>query len=262
MVRSQQISELTASFTSVSLNEMDRVRFMDRIDTKYLFAVNLLPVLLKRLNGDYFILQTSGIRIPSYKTLYFDTPDYLFFNQHVRNIPIRSKLRYRLYETTGDSFLEVKKKNARNRTKKWRIEHQYSTGNNFDKNATVFITDHIKINPDILIAVISNSFNRMTFIGRNFNERVTIDFNIRFSDALGAYVSLPFLGIAEVKRDVSGGDSKITGILRDLTARSTGFSKYCVGSVLLQPRDHANIIKPKVLLIKKIQNEFNKYDVS
>lgn len=259
MIHFQQLPELAGSFTSLSLDEIEKVRFMDRMDTKYLFPVNLLPAILKKMNGDYLILQTNGTRIPQYKTIYFDTPEYLFFRQHVRNIPVRNKLRYRIYESTGDVFLEVKRKNARNRTKKWRIENRYCDGASFDSEAKEFIAQHLGMGTNEFIPVLRNSFNRMTFIGKSFNERVTIDLNLSFTGMPGGNsLSFQFLGIAEVKKDTTDFNSRISAVLREISARPTGFSKYCVGSALVNKMENANSLKPKIILINKIENEFNK----
>jgi hypothetical protein len=213
------------------------------------------------MNGDYMVLDTNNNRSHAYKTCYFDTSDYQFFMQHVRNLPERSKLRYRKYESTGTTYLEIKRKNSKNRTKKWRVESAYPEGNSFNDEALAFISKHIDLDHSGLKPVINNSFNRITFVGRNYDERVTIDYNLNFSDMSGVNISLPFLAIAEVKRDGSAGSSSVAGILKHLSVRPTGFSKYCVGSVLLQERPKSNTLKSKLLLIKKIENESHKsYD--
>ena len=55
-------------------------------------------------------------------TLYFDTPDRQMYAEHQRGRKNRQKIRVRRYESSGVSFLEVKRKNNKGRTDKKRME--------------------------------------------------------------------------------------------------------------------------------------------
>ena len=78
------------------------------------------------LSNHYQVLEINNMRILPYSTTYLDTSDYLFYYQHVRGEFERYKLRYRKYEATNESFLEIKKKTNKGRTIKWRIENKLS----------------------------------------------------------------------------------------------------------------------------------------
>ena len=78
-----EFKSILDSFNSIRLEEMDNVRLMDRIDTKYLLPANRIPDLLKMMQPGYRVLEINKFRISSYTTIYLDTPDFTFFRQHV-----------------------------------------------------------------------------------------------------------------------------------------------------------------------------------
>ena len=103
-------------FAPIGLQEMDGVRLLDRIDTKYVFGDALLPALLELMQKDYRVLEVNGQRGTLYRTLYYDTADYRHFNDHQGDLHLRSKVRYREYVGSDLYFLEVKRKTGRGRT--------------------------------------------------------------------------------------------------------------------------------------------------
>ncbi len=66
---------------------------------------------------------------------------------------------------------------------------------------------------------------------------------------------LPFLAILELKREGFTGNTPVTNALKSFNLHPTGFSKYCIGSVLVRNMDKKNILKSKLLLINKLHNE-------
>jgi hypothetical protein len=78
------IQTLLDSFAPIQLIEMERVMLMNRAESKYLFAVSKLPVLLEELSEHYKILDIGTIRTFPYHTTYLDTYDSLFYTQQVR----------------------------------------------------------------------------------------------------------------------------------------------------------------------------------
>ncbi len=255
MILSKQIPETLASFSKISLEEMDSVKLMDRTDTKYVFSSFRLPQLLTNLNGDYRILEIGGERAFSYHTTYLDTPGYLFFNQHVTGKLARHKIRFRKYETSGITFLEVKKKTNRNRTVKWRIADDLPPDGTYSTAACEFIEKHIPYRPLDLKSVLISTFTRMTFTGTGISERVTIDWDISYSGREGKVAGLPSIAVVEVKKESFSERSRITEILKASAIYPAGFSKYCIGNALLNEQLRTNSLKPTILMINKIQNE-------
>jgi len=248
-------------FEPVGLDEICNLKLMDRVDKKYLFPVSLLHEFLPQLSLDYKILKIGCNRVSLYKTVYIDTPGMFFFNQHVTGKLERYKVRYRKYETTGTTFLEVKRKDNKGRTIKWRIEKEFME-NGLDNESELFVKEFVPHSTEGLIPVLSNSFYRIMLLGFETGERISIDFDLSFSDPSLNSVSLPFLAIAEVKRERGKGESPISTMFKDNLVRPSGFSKYCVGNAILHNIPKRGIVKPKLLTLKRIENEYNKYVAS
>ena len=255
------ISEIAGAldnFRPVSLEELDNSRLMDRIDTKYLISVDRVPELLNRMYGAYKVLEINDTRIFSYSTTYLDTADYLFFNQHVTGRTERIKVRYRKYNTTGKTYLEVKSKINGNRTIKSRIPHDLTPAIEPDIKASEFIAEHVPYKDLVLGPVLVNSFRRITLAGSDICERITIDTDLVYSDLSGKNTEFPYLAIIEHKRERLSNGSPLTGILKECNFHATGFSKYCFGAAIMIDIPRKNILKPKFLLINKIENEYHR----
>lgn len=240
----------------ISLNEMSTVRLMNRTDTKFVFSVSRLPGLINLIDGSYRVLEIEHLRTFPYITTYFDTPEYLFYNQHITGKLERYKIRYRRYEATGTSFLEIKKKTNTRRTIKCRIENNLLPGS-FDDSAVNFIREHSPINSMLIKPVIINRFTRATLIRLESKERITIDFNISFSEIThGRQIEMPYLTIVELKKESGTPRSPFNNLIKQLGIYPTGFSKYCIGSAILIDVQRKNRIKPKLLLLNSIENEY------
>lgn len=251
-----EITDILASFKSLKLEEMEKVKLMDRFDTKFVLPVSYVPALLAGMQDNYNVLEINGLRISSYNTVYLDTHDYLFFNQHITGRNGRVKIRYRNYLSTGVTFLEIKKKTKKNKTVKWRTENILS-GNKFDESAVKFITKHLPLNTEELKPVLFNTFNRITLASYDPAERITIDLDLAFSIPDGREKKLPLIAIAELKCEGLGSRSPFTSLAKSLSLYPTGFSKYCIGNAILYDHPRKNILKPKLLLINRIENEYN-----
>src|SRR5664279_3916770 len=114
-----EINNISGSFRPIALHEMDEVMLMDRIETKYIFSSKRLPELLDHLSLSYKMLDMNTVRSFPYHTTYLDTSDLLFYMEQVRGKLKRHKIRYRRYESTGVTILEIKKRTNKNRTIKW-----------------------------------------------------------------------------------------------------------------------------------------------
>ncbi|HNW57492.1 MAG TPA: polyphosphate polymerase domain-containing protein [Bacteroidales bacterium] len=242
-------------FHPIGLDEMDGVNFMNRTDSKYLFNVDSLPALIESASRSYRVLEINNSRTFSYNTVYFDTEDYYLYNQHVVGKLGRYKVRVRTYETSGASYLEIKNKTNKGRTIKSRIRKKSDTGINegkgYDFIHEIIPGDALKE----LHPMLSNRFTRVTLTNLEVRERITLDFNISFSCVNGKQVDMPFLAIAEIKRDKSSGLSPFYSEIKKMGIRETGFSKYCIGLSLLDDVPKKNVLKSKMLMLNKIKNE-------
>ena len=249
------LNDILESFVSVGLEDMGTVKFMDRVEIKYVFPTRRISDLLNLMDGRYKVLEINNFKFSGYNQTYFDTPEFLFYYQHVTRRHERNKVRLRQYESTGVTFLEVKKKTMKGRTIKWRIENTL-TGNASDGCANDFIHKHIPYLKDGLKPVLESSFKRITFAGFDVPERITLDLNLSFKGEKGEIAELPFLAIAELKCNGLGCRTPFAALMKKLSVYPTGFSKYCIGSTIVNDVPHKNILKPKLMQIKKFENEY------
>jgi len=247
------------AFQTVDLGSMDRVRLMNRIDTKYILSCNRLPEILNGLSDYYRILDINDIKCMPYETTYFDTEGFYHFRQHVTGNPVRYKIRFRKYASTGISYLEIKKRIGKCRTIKWRIQNSPAAGGKFDEEADNFLSTCIKWPVSDLKPVLFNSFKRITLVESRFSERATIDFGISFSDMSGNTVHYPFISVVELKREGLGNHSHLADTMKKFCIKTSGFSKYCVGVYSLNDIPSGNVLKGKISQIKKIEDEYYRY---
>jgi hypothetical protein len=240
-------------FNPIGLEEMNSVNLMNRIDSKYVFSVNKLERVLDVTKGHYHILQLDHQREFFYTTTYLDFPDLMFFNQHINGKFPRCKIRYRLYEHSGQSFLEVKCKTNKNNTVKERINYM-PIGETLDSTGTGFVKQFVQVDTSRLRPVLISRFIRLTLVGLKTAERITIDYNLSFEDNSGKIVRLPLVAIAELKRERLNKQSLFTRLIKEFKVRKTGFSKYCIGISMLYNLPKQNALKSKFLLISKIEN--------
>lgn len=84
-----------------------------RVDRKYLLADEAVSELLDAKPELWASEAIAGRTIQRYETEYFDTPELTLFHAARLQRASRAKVRVRHYLDTGDTFLEVKSRNAR-----------------------------------------------------------------------------------------------------------------------------------------------------
>lgn len=237
-------------FTKITLDEMNKVKLMDRIETKFLLTFDQLPAILDKIREDYFIVSIEGNIVSEYKTVYFDTDKLFFFNEHQRKRKDRFKVRFRNYVDSDITFLEVKhKKNGRVDKKRIEVENEVYSLNS--KNSTLLIEsnlDHLNLKEQL-----SNNYNRITLVSKHNIERVTFDFNVRFMSE-SAFHSLNNLVIAELKQEKLSRTSPIYRTLKKAHVKPYSVSKYCIGLIKTKGLENLkyNRFKKKLLQIEKI----------
>ena len=106
-------------FTAVGLADIGKAKFMNRVDTKFPLRSEVLwQNILPEITDDYYIVEINGLRLMEYRTVYFDTPDNMFYTTHHNGKLDRFKVRKRMYVDTGVAYLEVKHKTNKGKTKK------------------------------------------------------------------------------------------------------------------------------------------------
>ena len=236
-------------FNSISLKEMDGVKLLNRVDTKFVCSIVKLSDILKDLTEKYRILEINNQRIMSYRTKYYDTADFKMYNEHQNGKLNRYKVREREYIDSELNFLEIKFKNNKSRTLKTRIvrseKQKWFTNDEVD-----FLDCKSPFSSDELELKLYTTFQRITLT--NQIERVTIDFGLEFKNGNGNRGNIPFLAIIEVKQSKFSFNSDVIKVLKKHQVRPCGFSKYCIGTAIIYPNLKSNIFKSKLLLINKL----------
>ena len=244
------LSSALQRFHPITLEETDSVRLMNRMDTKFMIGVEQLDHLLKNLGTNYRVLEVEGMRINRYKTLYYDTCDFLCYRQHHSGKRNRFKIRKREYVESHVSFLEYKEKTNKGRTIKSRIKlGEVLDSLNERENAFIDERTHRHLNYE---PKLWNSFGRITLVDTTAGERLTIDSDIAFEMG-NRKAGVPELVIIEVKRDENSGSSDVLRQLKHQLVRPESMSKYCLGVALLYPELKSNNFKQKLLKIEKIK---------
>jgi hypothetical protein len=235
----------------ISLEEMEKVRLMNRVDTKYITLPENLNVFLTKIEGDYYVQEVNGKRFQTYQTLYFDTPDLQMFISHHNGHKQREKIRLRKYVGSNLAFLEVKDKNNKGQTLKTRLQlPEYKLCD--DENIILFLKTNAQFSIDRIMPHVETCYDRITLVNKEKTERLTIDINLVFSNTrTGRSRSLSEIVIIELKQEVNC-FSHTRGLLSSLQIRPVNMSKYCIGSVMTDPGIKYNRFKPKILRINKL----------
>ena len=238
-------------FAPISLAEMDSVKLMNRIDTKYIVSVERLADILSKAKKNYRILEIDDQREFLYRTTYFDTDDYKMYTAHQNGKLNRYKIRTREYVVSKIHFLEVKFKNNKGRTLKERVKRSEGALSFKDAEA-LFLKGAVPFSVDELTPKLWNKFIRLTLVHKKAQERITMDYNLSFKNEKGEEKELPRLSIIEVKQDKYTADSDFLQILKENHIYENRVSKYCIGSALLNPELKYNRFKEKLMIIDKL----------
>lgn len=252
------IEPVAGTIPPVSLEEMDSVKLLNRIDSKYVTDAGTLVSLLEDARAaGYRALETSGARVSPYTTVYYDTDALKMYLDHHNKRLVRQKVRTRVYENSGDAYLEIKRKDNHGRTRKKRTPIPPDELLSFagDAAACDYLARHSAYTADMLQPVLSTSFRRITLVNAAMTERLTIDTDVRFSNyRTGLGGSLKDAVIIELKQDGRYA-SRMKGILLDHRVKPLRVSKYCIAETLTDPTAKRNRFKEKVRSIEKIIND-------
>ncbi|GAB6012515.1 polyphosphate polymerase domain-containing protein [Viscerimonas tarda] len=250
------INDILKQIAPITLDEMKHIRLMDRVDSKFVAPVHLLPDLLENLILDFKLQTIVGKPFAAYTTQYLDTPDLRFFLMHQNGKLNRQKIRIRSYVDSNLSFLEIKNKNNKGRTQKIRVPVEQTHIETVEDLADEqdFLHTHALFDLENLEPVLANTFNRITLVNNRATERITIDWDLNFQNLLTGIEDSPEkLMVLELKQDGRTA-SDFHDILNRLHVKPSAFSKYCMGTVLTNPNVKYNRFKSKWTQINKLIN--------
>jgi len=259
------VIDILAQYEPISLSQMEGVKLMNRIDTKYAVPISILPHILQAAQSDYYAQEINGRRIATYDTMYYDTDSLDMYIRHHDRQLVRQKIRVRQYVDSALTFLEIKRKNNKGRTKKKRIvvpgfditadtssvlKHKKGA----DEPVTVksFIDAKSRYEWSEISPHLWTKFHRITLVNKAKTERLTIDMDLVWDNVVsGEAKTYPELVIIELKRD-GNVPSKMTDIMLAHRIHPFKISKYCIGTALTTPGIKVNRFKKKIRLIEKM----------
>lgn len=245
----QLIFRRVASLEPITLDQMSDIKLMNRTDTKFVTNKQTLARLLELTQGKYYAQFNNGEFVATYMTTYWDTDDHIYYMQHHNGRANRQKVRVRTYMDSDTTFLEIKTKNNHGRTKKKRIEVPSQRDL---RDSDDFLMHYAGRTLDTIHATVRNQFHRITLVNMGKTERLTIDFDVSFRNfETNIERGTDNLVIIELKRD-GNVFSPVLDLLRQLRVKPSGFSKYCIGSVMTNPNLKNNLFRPKLIRIRRL----------
>lgn len=245
------IENILDRFEPIRLEEMDKVSFLKRTDTKYVFHIKLLKDFLSAIPKHYRLLRIKDSGFQKYSTVYFDTSSFAMFHQHHNGLRNRFKIRTRQYLNTRLSFLEVKVKDNKGITTKERRNIE-GLNQNILKNEAPFLNKKSPFRSSEIEESIKIEFSRITLVNKKTPERITIDWNLSYSNKNnGKRIAMPNACILEIKKDLHTKNRDLDKILKTYKIYPSKFSKYCMGLSLTTPTLKMNRFKPLMNQLRK-----------
>jgi len=255
------LSDLSA-FSRSSLEESKAMAFLNRFDTKFVLRADGVAGFLDSIRNDYSVLQINDTIAQSYETVYFDTPDLLCFNMHHNKRANRFKFRTRKYLSNGKIFNEIKQKRNTGKTVKFR-QRRDGMEDILPNNPDTLMLPAVKNLSDYdehFISLVNNNgygfvgelipslnvyFNRVTFLNKNFPERMTLDIGLAYGHN-GISFNLYDTIVVELKREKGPERTIAQDYFRSIHKNPTGFSKYTIGISLTHDEARKNRFLPRI----------------
>jgi hypothetical protein len=238
-------------FEPIALSEMERVKLMNRTDTKYLFTVDHFDEILQEIKDHYKVLEVNNQRANRYRTLYYDTANLGLYKEHQNGKLNRYKIRHRTYVESNTGFLEVKFKSNKGRTQKKRIE-ELTPPVVWEGTNEAFLQKTQPYSTQALQPTIWVNYSRYTLVHKTEPERLTIDIDLEFVKD-DVTKKLDGLIIAELKQEKKN-SSPFSAMMKKLHIREGGLSKYCLGIALTHKGIKRNSFKEKLLKLKHLMH--------
>lgn len=238
------------SLKSIGLQELDSVSLLNRVDSKYVVSFLQLEEIFQCLQENYSVLEIDGLRVFSYENNYFDTSDFLFYNDHHNGYVNRIKVRSRKYVESNLCFFEIKKKVKIDRTNKYREQIPEILTYLNDERKQI-IQDHTRKKITDLKLILKNNFKRITLVDKDFTERITIDTDLTYTEN-NKELHFGEFAIIEVKQSKRNNKSALSAYLKEKHIREINISKYIYGVLMMKPTIKNNQFLPLIKVMNKI----------
>lgn len=228
-------TDALAELTPAGLDEVNAIAALQaRVDRKYVLTPAQLDALLERVGDDARVLEIDGRRDFGYESVYFDTPDLAAYHLSAHRRRTRFKVRTRSYLDTGTCGLEVKLRDPRGVTHKFRHAHPIADRARLLDDSFDFLAGFppLTTRRDELRPTLITNYRRATLlIG---TSRATLDFDVACRRP-GPSATAGFAGKVIVETKCPRGPGALDRLLWDLHARPVTVSKYGTGLAALRP---------------------------
>lgn len=213
-----------------------------RGDTKFVMPKAAAFDLLGSLHDHYAVLRTAaGGVLAAYDTVYFDTAELALFHAHRRGYRVRHKVRVRHYADRAISVLEVKTRRSELLTEKVSRPHAYRDDAMSLQDRT-FVHARTGLRRELWPQA-RVTYRRLTLLGLDTHERVTLDLDLCFGPA-AAHRAAEGLAIVEVKQPQFSGHTPAMCALRAGGWQPGWSSKYCAAIAATRPAERRNRLLP------------------
>lgn len=199
--------------------------------TKFVANQETARALLDALRGEYAIVEAGTSRLATYRTLYFDTPDLRFLEDHRRGRRKRWKVRIRHYPDRDVAFLEIKRRISDVMNSKERRPVEPGRFE-LDLDGQRFVAEASR--DEALLPQVWTEFRRVTLVAPGGGERLTVDLDLVFCDDTSTWTG-GNLAVIELKQASGERTSAASVALRQRRVRRHDISKYCAAMLLLRP---------------------------
>ncbi|MFC4424973.1 polyphosphate polymerase domain-containing protein [Deinococcus navajonensis] len=246
-----ELRDAIGGFAPISLAETQRAALMDRVECKFLTTLERLQSLLPVLWPHYQALEVGGTRLQGYSSVYHDTADFGMYLAHHNGRARRHKVRTRHYRQTGQTFLELKLRDPKGRTRKERVAVT-GPATSAVSAQRAFLAAHLPaLAHTPLEPKLEVHCERLTLVGCASDERLTFDLHLALTTP-ELRCDLPGLVVIERKRAGAGARSAFDELARQLELHGQPFSKYGVGCALLYPDLKRNAFKPSLISLYRL----------
>jgi len=251
-----------------------RRELLRRVDTKFVVPADRLEPIFANLEGHYSLVLADGEAWATYRTLYFDTLEERFFDDHRRGRLERFKVRIRHYDDRRVTYFEVKRKSNRHITTKIRRPKEFSHSE-LSAGDLAAAAQVPEVPVSRVVPRLWTTFTRLILVGLDHTERLTVDVGVSFRHGRAA-TSASFddlaasrlfesplacrlgsprrsLAILEVKQPRFESRTPIMLALRREGIRPRSSSKYCTGVLLTNPAAKAHRFLPNLKQIARMQ---------
>lgn len=227
---------------------VSRRQLGSRCDTKFVLPPAAALEFVATMAADYLVLLATTEPIAMYRTLYFDTAALTSFHAHRCGRRLRHKVRVRHYIDRGISTLEVKTRRSEQLTTKRAQPHPFLC-DALDAEARAFVQASSGLVAPV-IAQAYTSFQRITLLRADSNERLTIDLDLVI-EGREHIATFGNVAIVEVKQWPF---SRTTPAMRELLRRGcrpVSVSKYCAAIACTQPQVRCNRLLPGLRALER-----------